>query len=226
MTDTATVTETSILTSADPLWPFPADYDEAPRQIWARGDLEALAGIGDAIAIVGARAATAYGETVAADLAFGLAEAGRPVLTTTAYGIAAAALRGALAADSTPPIVWQPCGIERTHPVAHTRLAENVVDAGGVILTSAAPDRLPSIAAFSESATILGVLPAAVVVVEAGVRSSSRSTAHIARKMGRRALAVPGPVTSTMSSGCHSLIQSGTARLVTSTADVIRAIGR
>lgn len=194
-----------------------------PVALWVRGAVP-LADVTDrAVAIVGARAATGYGVHTTGELAAGLAGHGCAVVSGAAFGIDAAAHRGALAADGVTVAVLA-CGIDRAYPVAHTDLLRRIGETG-LVVTEYPPGAVPARHRFLVRNRLLAGLAAGTLVVEAGVRSGAQRTAADARALGRLVLAVPGPVTSGLSAGCHQLIRAG-AILVTRTEEVLEATGR
>ena len=178
-----------------------------------------------AVAIVGARASTTYGNWVAGELAAGLAERETSVVSGAAFGIDGAAHRGALAADGCTVAVLAG-GIDVAYPRAHESLLDRIA-ATGAIVAEAPPGRAPRREAFLVRNRLIAALSAGVVLVEAGLRSGARNTAAHAGALGRPRMAVPGPITSGMSAGCHALLRADPeARLVTSAAEVLEEVGR
>ncbi|MGH3842640.1 MAG: DNA-processing protein DprA [Pseudonocardiaceae bacterium] len=196
----------------------------APMALWVRGvgRLDELAE--RAVAVVGARAATGYGEHVAAEFGYGLAEAGLTVVSGAAFGIDGAAHRGALAAGGDTLAV-QACGLDRPYPAGHLRLLDRIV-AGGAVVSEYPPGIRPARHRFLVRNRMIAAFAAGTVVVEAGVRSGARRTATAAFALGRVVMAVPGPVTSALSVGCHLLVREEQALLVTRVAEVVEAVGR
>jgi len=172
-------------------------------------------------ALVGSRAASPYGEQLAADFGYGLARQDVVVVSGGAYGIDAAAHRGALAADGESVLV-SAAGLDRPYPAAHRQLYDRTAEAG-VLVSERPPGSAPHRQRFLSRNRIIAALGAVTVVVEAGQRSGALNTAGHARDLGRPVLAVPGPVTSAMSVGCHRLLQreEQPAHLVTSVADIL-----
>lgn len=219
-----------VLVPEDPDWPqeaFAALDNRGgslapPLALWVRGPgrLDALSA--GAVAVVGARAATSYGTYVAEDLGTGLATVGRAVISGAAVGIDAAAHRGALAAAG-PTVAVLACGIERAYPVANRELVERVAEVG-LVITEYPPGAVPARHRFLVRNRLIAALTAGTVVVEAGARSGAQRTAADALALGRIVMAVPGPVTSAMSEGCHRLIRDG-AVLVTRAEEVVEAVG-
>ena len=111
-------------------------------------------------------------------------------------------------------------GLDRAYPAGHEQLFERIADAGGLIVSELPPGAAPTRWRFQQRNRLLAVLSGATVVVEAGHRSSSLNIAGQAHSLGRPVGAVPGPVTSAASAGCHRLIQEGVASLVTDAQDV------
>lgn len=176
------------------------------------------------VSIVGARAATPYGAHVAAELAFALAEAGTAVVSGGAYGIDAAAHRGALAAKTAPTIAVLACGPDVSYPRGNDRLLRQIAEQG-LLVSEAPPGSSVSRVRFLVRNRVVAALSRGTVVVEAALRSGSLSTAGRAIDVGRPVMAVPGQVTSVQSAGCHELVRSAKGVLVTSAADVLEIIG-
>ncbi|WP_370964884.1 DNA-processing protein DprA [Amycolatopsis sp. cg9] len=198
-----------------------------PMGLWVRGAarLNELAGA-RSVAIVGSRAATQYGEHHAAELAHALASRGVTVWSGAAYGVDGAAHRGALATDrpgSTVAILG--CGFSMGYPAGHVGLLERIARVGAVV-SEYPPHTPPARHRFLARHRLLAALTRATVIVETGVRGGARTTAGTAAALSRPVMALPGPVTSVQSAGCHQLIQTGTARLVTSADDIIAAIDK
>jgi len=202
----------------------PARGDLAPPiALWVRGSgaLDELCE--QAAAIVGARAATSYGLHVAGELGAGLAAAGFTVVSGAAIGVDGAAHRGALAAGGASVAVLA-CGIDRSYPAAHEALLERIV-ATGLVVSEYPPGSVPARHRFLVRNRLIAGLAGGTVVVEAGLRSGAQRTAADARSLGRPVMAVPGPVTSGRSAGCHRMIRDG-AVLVTRVEEVLEEVGR
>ncbi|GAA4847237.1 DNA-processing protein DprA [Pseudonocardia benzenivorans] len=212
-----------------PHWAFAA-FDNAgvrelaaPLALWVRGPASLLEVSERAVAVVGARAATGYGVHVAGDLAAGLAAAEYTVVSGAAFGIDAAAHRGALAARR-PTVAVMACGVDRAYPAAHSELLARIA-ATGLVVSEYPPGAVPARHRFLVRNRLLAGIGAGTLVVEAGVRSGAQRTAADARALGRVVMAVPGPVTSGLSAGCHELLRHG-ATLVTRPEEVLEAVGR
>lgn len=194
-----------------------------PLALWVRTSADLSAVTAPAVAVVGARAATGYGEHVAAEFGHGLAAAGFVVVSGAAYGIDGAAHRGALAADR-PTVAVLACGVDVDYPAGHGRLLRAVAHRGAV-LSEYPPGTPPRKHRFLVRNRLIAALGEATVVVEAGARSGAANTAHTADVLGRQVLAVPGPVTAVNSVGCHALVRSGGAVLTTGVPDVLEVLG-
>jgi DNA processing protein len=221
---TATVVGSRLLVPGTPLWPSALDElgDHAPVALWARGPAPVPAPA-SSIAIVGSRAATAYGEHVSAELADGVADRGLAVVSGAAYGIDGAAHRAALAASATTMAVMAG-GVDHLYPAGHDGLLRRIVETG-LMISEAPCGGKPSRWRFLQRNRLIAALTAATVVVEAGARSGSLNTAAHAQSLGRPVGAVPGPVTSPSSVGCHALIRSGLAECVTTADEVVALAG-
>jgi len=213
-----------VLCPGDPGWPTGLDDLAAPPFcLWVRGPADLGSGCRRSAAVVGARSATAYGEMVATDLAAGLAERGFVVVSGAAFGIDAAAHRGVLAVDGTTVAVLAG-GVDRPYPAAHATLLGRIVESG-LVVSEVAPASAPTKSRFLQRNRLIATMTVGTVVVEAGLRSGSLNTARHAAEHGRVVAAVPGPVTSMMSAGCHQAMRDGYAVLVTDAAEVADALG-
>ncbi|GIJ45822.1 hypothetical protein Val02_27080 [Virgisporangium aliadipatigenens] len=173
----------------------PVERDtDPPLTLWARGALPLADTLQRSVAIVGARAATSYGEFVAGDLAHALAAHDWTVVSGGALGIDAAAHRAALNAGGRTVAVLA-CGIDRPYPVSNTGLFEQIGESG-LLLTEWPPGSPPHRVRFLVRNRVIAALSAGTVVVEAARRSGSRQTLHRAAQLGRIPMVVPGPVTS------------------------------
>jgi DNA processing protein len=205
---------------------WPAGLDDLgtrrPPCLWVRGGPLRPA-LDRSVSLVGARACSAYGLHVAAELAGGLAERGITVVSGGAYGIDAAAHRGALAARGLTVAVLAG-GIDRLYPAGNTDLLEAVSGTGAVVAESP-PGSAPMRVRFLLRNRLIAALTLGTVVVEAAWRSGALSTANHAAGLLRPVGAVPGPVTSMVSAGCHRLLREGGAVCVTDAAEVAELVG-
>jgi DNA processing protein len=197
-------------------------WSPAPLGLWVRGDA-ALAGVTErAVAIVGSRAATAYGEQIARDLAFGCAGSGWTVVSGGAYGIDAAAHQGALARGK-PTVAVLAGGVDRLYPSGNRQLLREIADSG-LVVSEAPPGAAPTKSRFLVRNRLIACLAAGTVVVEAALRSGSLSTARWARDLGRSVMGVPGMVTSMASAGVHELLRQRESVLVTDSAEIVAQV--
>ncbi|MGV8871615.1 MAG: DNA-processing protein DprA [Rhodococcus sp. (in: high G+C Gram-positive bacteria)] len=194
-----------------------------PIALWALGNRPVATVTERAVAIVGTRASSPYGDHVTAEISADLALDGWTIISGAAFGIDASAHRAALGVEGTTMAVLA-CGVDRAYPAGHSRLLRQIA-AHGLVLSEYAPGTTPAKHRFLARNRLVAALGSAVVVVEAGWRSGARNTAAWAAKLGRPVLAVPGPVTSPTSTGCHRMIRDGEAVLVSSSHDVVAEAG-
>jgi len=162
-----------------------------------------------------------------------LACRGLTVISGAAFGIDTAAHRAALHAagsgsfDGAGPatVAVLACGIDRAYPEANRVLLDAIATSGAVV-SEYPPGTTPARHRFLVRNRLIAAFGAGTVVVEAGRRSGTLSTAAAAEQLGRLVMAVPGPVTSALSVGCHLLLSDRFAQLVTGADDVLAALGR
>lgn len=197
-----------------------------PLALWVKGPGDLVAAAVRGAAIVGARAATAYGEHVTAELAYGLASRGFDIVSGGAYGIDAAAHRAALSADGQTILV-SAGGLDRPYPPGNATLHEHVAETG-LLISESPPGAAPHWHRFLTRNRLIAALATGTLVVEAATRSGALNTARHCLLLGRTLMVVPGPVTSPMSAGCHALLRGDSAQravLVVSVEHVLEAIG-
>lgn len=210
-----------VVVPGDDEWPEVLDHPRvAPHLLYLRGPARLDEVARRAVAVVGSRASTGYGEAVARDIGSGLAGQGWSVVSGLAYGIDGAAHLGALAVGGTCLGVL-PCGPDQVYPRGHARLADAVLEQG-LVVTEQPCGRTAQRHRFLSRNRLIAALSRAVVVVEAGLRSGSLNTAGWALDLSIPVAAVPGPVTSMASAGCHEWIADERARLVSDADDIIR----
>lgn len=203
-------------------WEAGGLLDPPPLALWVRGARRLDEVVERSVAIVGARAASSYGLHVASDLSAGLARAGVGVISGGAYGIDAAAHRGALVADAAPTVAVLACGVDVVYPRGNDRLLASVAETG-LVVSELPPGSHPTRRRFLVRNRLIAALSLGTVVVEAAARSGSLATAERAWQLGRHVMAVPGPVTSGMSTGCHVQLRKG-ATCVTRVAEVLEQV--
>jgi DNA processing protein len=194
-----------------------------PLALWIRGERRLDEAATGAVAIVGARAATGYGEHTAAEFGYGLGSRGIPVFSGAAYGIDGAAHRGALASEGFTAAVLG-CGLDAGYPAGHVTLLNRIAERG-LVISEYPPGIPPGRHRFLVRNRLIAALTEGTVVVEAGLRSGARNTASTAGALGKVVMAVPGPIGSAASMGCHDLIREHHATLVTSVADIVETVG-
>lgn len=218
----------------DPDWP-PALADLArlraeglsdhsvPLGLWVRGagDLSGLTG--RAVSVVGARAATGYGEHAATEIAGGIAEHGWATVSGAAYGIDAAAHRACMNAG-WPTVAVLACGVDIDYPPGNAGLLARV-SAAGLVVSELAPGTRPTPVRFLRRNRLIAALGRATIVVEAAYRSGSLSTARLARTLLRHVGAVPGPVSASASQGCLRLLREPGITLIRHAEDVLDLVG-
>ena len=208
-----------------PGWPIGMDDLglHAPIALWMRGTEAALAALDTSVAIVGARAATGYGEHVTMELSAGLVDRGFAIVSGAAYGIDGMAHRAALASHGITA-AFLAGGVDRFYPSGHDALLTRIVEEGAV-LSELPCGQPPTKWRFLQRNRLIAAASQATVVVEAGWRSGSLNTAGHAAEIGRPIGAVPGPVNSAASAGCHRLIRDYGATLVTNADDITELHG-
>ena len=195
---------------------------DPPPGLFVRGDGDLALLECAAVAVVGARACSGYGASVARSVARDLAAAGLVVVSGLARGVDAEAHRGALDAGA-PTVAVLGCGIDRDYPAAHAELARRIA-ATGLIVSEYAPGVEPAPWRFPARNRIVAGLSAATIVVEARERSGALITADLALEEGREVFTVPGEISSALSAGTNALLKLGATPL-TSAADVLQSFG-
>lgn len=196
-----------------------------PLMLWVRGPGELATLATCSVGIIGARAATGYGEHVARGFGRGLAEHDVTVVSGGAFGIDAAAHRGALAARGDTVLV-SAGGLDGCYPPGNERLFAAVAETG-LLVSESPPDSAPQRRRFLTRNRLVAALSSGTVVVEAALRSGALNTVGHCNRLGRPIMAVPGSVESTMSGGTHHVLRhpAWSATLVTCVADVLEVIG-
>jgi DNA processing protein len=208
----------------DAEWPGQLDVlgDARPWGLWVRGQADLRFACLRSVSVVGTRAATGYGAHVSGELAITLAEAGWTIVSGGAFGIDGCAHRAALAVHGTTVAVLA-CGVDRDYPLGHCELFRSIREQGALV-SEWPPGRMPTKPSFLVRNRVIAALSRGTVVVEAALRSGALNTARHAHNLGRPLMAVPGPVTSAQSAGCHDMIRDWGAVCVTSALDVMEML--
>lgn len=216
----------TLLVPGTPAWPAGLDDlgPAAPMCLWTQGALALGPASTRSVAVIGARASSAYGEHMTGQLAGGLASDGWLVVSGGAYGIDAVAHRAALAGEA-PTVAVLAGGVDRAYPAGNARLFRTVVEQGGALVSEVPPGSLPTKSRFLQRNRLIAAMTRGTVVVEAAWRSGALNTAATAARLLRPVGAVPGPATSATSAGCHRLIREGAAVCVTDAAEVRELVG-
>ena len=209
--------EVTVVTFADPAYPeLLKNIHDPPPLLYVKGTIESLDR--NAISIVGSRRATHYGKTVAGKLAGDLARMGITVVSGLAYGVDAAAHKGALGAGGRTIAVLG-CGVDVVYPRANSKLYEKI-PASGAVISEFPMGCQPDAGQFPVRNRIVSGLSLGTLVVEAPRKSGALITARLAMEQNREVFAVPGNIFSPYGEGCHRLIKDG-AKLVENVYDIM-----
>ncbi|WP_238015081.1 DNA-processing protein DprA [Dactylosporangium sp. AC04546] len=237
MTERADRLGARIVTAADDEWPAALDDlvsasregnmlrrdTDPPLALWIRGAGRLVDVLERSVSVVGARSMTSYGEFVASEFAYGLAQRGWTVVSGGALGVDVTAHRGTLAAGGLTVAVLA-CGIDRNYPAANATVLERIAEEG-LLLTEWPPGTNPHKTRFLTRNRVIAAATRGTVVVEAGSRSGARNTLAYARLLRRSAMVVPGPITSAMSIGCHVELRVPGTVPVTRVEEIIEEVG-
>lgn len=236
--DTAAHHGFRLVTAEDPEWPTdntepfycstaPGGEAAAPRSLWVRGaQLPGL--LAESTAVVGTRAATDYGLRTTSRFCAGLVKSGMTIVSGGALGIDTAAHRTAVESEGRT-VVFMASGAGEWYPTRNQSLFTRIAEHGGALVSEYPPGTRPARHRFLTRNRLVAGMTSATVIMEAGWRSGARNTIGWANHMNRPIGAVPGPVTSASSTGCHAAIREGGAVLVTCPDDVLalaRGIGQ
>ncbi len=210
-----------LLTPEDLDWPIRVDDLESPPiALIVKGRRDLFSN--PSLAIVGTRNPTPYGTRIAGDFAAGFVDREWDIISGGAYGIDSAAHRGALVAEGRTIAVIA-SGIDTPYPSGNSRLFDEICENGAIV-----SEVVPGVPAlphrFLTRNRIIAALSQSTLVVEAAFRSGSLRTARDAAQLLRPVMAIPGPINSPSSEGCHRLIGERAAELVTSVADACELI--
>jgi len=214
----------AVLTDQMPDWP-PGLNDlqvNKPHVLWTLGRTERLNDACHSVALVGARNASDYGTTVTEELVSGLSSKAFATVSGGAFGIDSVAHRASLA-DNQTTVAVMAGGLARLYPAANAALFREI-QSEGLVISEMPPSREPTKWRFLQRNRLIAAMSKATVVVEAGWRSGSISTANHAAILGRPVAAVPGAITSQTSRGTNQLIRDRKAELIGSAEDLLELI--
>ena len=211
-----------LITPADDDWPEQLnDLAAPPIGLIIKGNISALHQ--PSLAIVGTRNPTSYGARIAGDFAAGFVDREWAIVSGGAYGIDSYAHKGALIAEGITVAVVA-SGIDINYPAGNTRLFAEICESCAIV-TEFMPGHKALPNRFLTRNRIIAALSKATLVVEAAFRSGSLRTARDAAEIFRPVMAIPGPINSPTSEGCHRLIGERAAEIVTSVADAVEFVG-
>ena len=211
-----------LLTPVDTDWPMQVnDLIAPPIALIVKGDVSALHI--PSLAIVGTRNPTSYGARIAGDFAAGFVDREWGIVSGGAYGIDSFAHKGALIAEGVTVAVIA-SGIDVNYPAGNARLFAEICETGAIV-TEFMPGEKALPSRFLTRNRLIAALSKATLVVEAAFRSGSLRTARDAAELFRPVMAIPGPINSPTSEGCHRLIGERAAEIVTSVADAVEFVG-
>lgn len=213
-----------LVTPGDACWPTCLDDlgMHAPLALWCRGAIDPQSALRRSIAVVGSRAADGYGEHVTMEACAGLVDRGFTIVSGAAYGIDGVAHRTALAATGGT-VAFLAGGVDRFYPQGHDDLLHRIA-AHGLVVAEVPCGSAPSKWRFLARNRLIAAAGAATIVVEAGHRSGALNTAGHAASLARPVGAVPGPVTSPASAGCHRLLREYDAVCVTNAGEMAELV--
>jgi DNA processing protein len=213
----------TLLGPSDPRWPAQLnDLKAPPFALIAKGNISLLQD--RSLAIVGSRNPTSYGVRTASEFAAGFADLDWVVVSGGAYGIDTAAHKGALAAEGSTIAVLGG-GVNQIYPAGNEKLFREI-ESSGLLISEVMPNVPAHPHRFLIRNRLIAALSRGTLVVEAAYRSGSLRTARDAAEIMRQVMAIPGAITSPASEGCHRLIASHEAELVTSVGDVMELVMR
>ena len=205
-------------------WPVGLDDldNHAPRGLWGFGNPNKLANLSKAISFVGSRIASGYGDEVCQELISPLVDRGYSIVSGGAYGIDSMAHRATETFGGLTAALMAG-GLDRLYPSGNRDLFKRIEDTG-LILSEMPPGAEPTKWRFLQRNRLIAALGQATIVVEANPRSGAVSTANRAIELDRPLGAVPGPINSSGSDGCHLLIKEGKAELITCAEDILELV--
>lgn len=210
----------TLVTPQSSCWPEQLNdlQNGAPAALWLLGDPKRLLELSESVAVVGSRIVSDYGKVVTKDVVSTLVKDGKPIVSGGAIGIDAVAHQRTLELKGLTVAVMAG-GIDRLYPAQNLELFKQIAKTG-LIISEVAPGVSPTKWRFLQRNRLIAALSQATVVIEAGFRSGTINTAGHANELGRPVGAVPGPINSVRSAGCHQLIKDGRAQLISVPSDL------
>jgi len=193
----------------------------APEVIYYRGEMKSDE---NCFAVVGTRRFSPYGKQVALEMAGDLAEAGLIIVSGLAPGIDTFAHTATVERRKrTIAVLGTGVDEKSIYPQSNLKLAQKILETGGALISEYPPDQRGTQFTFPQRNRIISGLSLGILVVEAKEKSGALITAEWARKQKRKIFAVPGPIHSLNSKGCHYLIKNG-AKLVENAQDILKEL--
>lgn len=175
------------------------------------------------VGIIGSRSPTPYGKAVTEKIARELAEAGVVIISGLALGVDGLAQQAVVNAGR-PTIAVLPAGLDTFYPRSHQRLAEQILDKGGALISEYPRGVPPRKQHFIARNRLVAALSDILVITEAAERSGTIHTVSFALEQGKTVMAMPGPITSNLSMGTNMLIKTGAAPVLNSN-DILHELG-
>ena len=215
----------TLVTPQSSYWPEQLNdlQSGAPAALWLLGDPKRLLELSESVAVVGSRIVSEYGKAVTKDVVNTLVKDGKPIVSGGAIGIDAVSHQRTLELKGLTLAVMAG-GIDRLYPTQNLELFKQIAKTG-LIISEVAPGVSPTKWRFLQRNRLIAALSQATVVIEAGFRSGTINTAGHANELGRPVGAVPGPINSVRSAGCHQLIKDGRAQLISVPSDLKELCG-
>jgi DNA processing protein len=197
------------------------EIKDPPKVLYYRGEIKSEE---NCFAIVGTRMASSYGKQVALEMAGDLAEAGLTIVSGLAPGIDTFSHQAVVERNKrTIAVLGTGLDEKSIYPQSNSKLAKKILENGGALISEYPPGTPGLKQNFPQRNRIISGMSLGVLVIEAKIKSGSLITAEWAKKQGRKIFAVPGPIHSSNSKGCHYLIKQG-AKLVEDANDILKEL--
>lgn len=214
-----------LVTPKSKYWPEQLDDlgNGTPAALWALGDIYSLNATQSSVSVVGSRIISQYGKQATKDIVTALVKRDKAIVSGGAIGVDALAHEHSLVLGSKTVAVMAG-GLDRLYPRQNQELFQQI-QKSGLLISEVAPGVSPTKWRFLQRNRLIAALSQATIVIEAGVRSGTINTVHHANDIGRPVGAIPGPIHSVRSAGCHELIKAGKAQLISTPMDIADLIG-